>query len=86
MENLLELYTRPYDPDFPVVSADELSKDLHEDVYEPLSTRSGKEFRQDYHYRRKGVCQIFMAFEPLAGVFRYCTLFGGSVGKNSQHF
>ena len=71
--------------DFPVVSVDELSKDLHEDVHEPLPARSGKEFRQDYHYRRKGVCQIFMAFEPLAGV-RYVYTFRRKRGKEFAEF
>lgn len=67
MEDVLALYTRPYDPNHPQVCFDESSKQLVAEKIEPLPAEPGKEQRYDYQYERNGVCNLFMFFEPLAG-------------------
>ena len=67
MEDVLEVYTRPYDPDRPVVCLDEASKQLVADVTPPLPMEPGQPARQDYEYERCGTANLFMVFEPLAG-------------------
>jgi DDE superfamily endonuclease len=67
MEDVLELYAKPYDPSRPVVCVDEGGKQLIGDVREPLPVRPGRAARHDSEYRRGGVANLFMAFEPLAG-------------------
>ncbi len=67
MEDVLEVYSRPYDPSRPQVCIDEKSKRLLDDVREPLPCAPGRTAREDYHYERKGVANIFIASEPLAG-------------------
>ena len=67
MEDVLEVYKRPYDPLRPVVCLDETSKQLIGETHEPVPTAEGQPMRYDYEYVRKGVANIFMIFEPLAG-------------------
>lgn len=67
MEDVLEVYKRPYDPRRPVVCLDETSKQLIGEVSTPMSASPGQVFRYDYEYVRNGVANIFMIFEPLAG-------------------
>ncbi len=67
MEDVLEVYTRPYDPNRPQVCMDETSKQLLAHIQEPLSMQPGHPQRVDYEYRREGVADLFMFFEPLAG-------------------
>ncbi len=67
MEDVLEVYSRPYDPSRPQVCIDEKSKQLLDDVREPLPCAPGRTARADYHYERKGVANLFIASEPLAG-------------------
>jgi transposase len=67
MEDVLEVYTRPYDPLRPVVCMDETSKQLLRDAREPLPMEPGKPEREDYEYERGGVANVFMFMEPLAG-------------------
>ncbi len=67
MEDVLEVYTRPYDPDRPVVCLDEASKQLVADVTPPQPLQPGQPARQDYEYERCGTANLFMVFEPLAG-------------------
>jgi hypothetical protein len=68
MEDVLELYTRPYDPRYPQeVCMDETSKQLLRDVQQPLPMEPGKPQRQDYQYERGGVVNLFMFTEPLMG-------------------
>jgi len=66
MEQVLDVYKRPYDEDFPVVCMDESPKQLIETVQEE-KMEPGKERRVDYEYVRHGVVNIFMANEPLKG-------------------
>jgi hypothetical protein len=67
MEDVLEVYARPYDAGLPVVCVDEGGKQLIGDVRPPLPVRPGKPARHDSEYTRGGVANLFMAFEPLAG-------------------
>jgi transposase len=65
MEDVLEVYTRPYDPLRPQVCMDETSKQLLRDTRQPLPTEPGKPERQDYEYERGGVVNVFLFCEPL---------------------
>jgi hypothetical protein len=67
MEDVLDVYARPYDPARPVVTIDEGGKQLVGDVRPPLPTRPGAPKRVDYEYARGGMANLFLAFEPLAG-------------------
>ena len=67
MEDILQLYIRPYDPDYPLVCFDESSKQLISEVRKPLPAEPGQAERYDYEYQREGVCNLFMMFEPLVG-------------------
>ena len=67
MEDVLEVYTRPYDPARPQLCMDEINTPLLADTREPLPMSQGKPVREDYEYERQGVCNIFLACEPLAG-------------------
>jgi hypothetical protein len=67
MENILHLYKLPYAPKRPVICFDERPCQLIEDVLVPLPMEPGKTKREDYHYKRNGVCTVFIAFEPLTG-------------------
>ena len=68
MERVLDVYKRPYDPLYPVVCMDESPKQLIKETRMPIPAASGRSQRYDYEYERCGVCNIFMASEPLAGV------------------
>ena len=67
MEDVLEVYTRPYDPKRPQVCMDETSKQLLRDVRPPLPPAAGRPRRVDYEYERGGVVNLFLFCEPLAG-------------------
>jgi len=67
MENVLDVYKRSYNSDFPVICMDESPKQLIKETKEPIKTALGRPERYDYEYERCGVCNIFMANEPLAG-------------------
>ena len=67
MEDVLEVYQRPYDPRRPTVCMDELSKQLVGEVAQPLPLEPGQPARYDYEYERNGTANLFMFFEPLVG-------------------
>ena len=67
MENVLDVYKRPYSQGFPVVCMDESPKQLIRETRMPIALKPGRLERYDYEYERCGVCNIFMASEPLAG-------------------
>lgn len=67
MEDVLEVYHLPYDPEYPVVCMDESSKQLIGEVREPIPGKPGRVRRIDDEYIRNGVAEIFMEVEPLAG-------------------
>ena len=67
MEDVLEVYTRPFDPQRPQVCMDEVSKQLVGETRSPIPAAPGEPERCDYEYVRNGVANLFMFFEPLAG-------------------
>jgi transposase len=69
MEDVLDVYQRPYDPRFPQVCMDEGNKQLLGEVREPIPMTSDKPKREDNEYKREGVFDIFGACEPLTGKY-----------------
>jgi len=67
MEDVLDVYSRPYDKDFPVVCMDESSIQLIGEVRTPLPAVPGHPVLMDDEYVRNGVASIFIDVEPLAG-------------------
>ena len=67
MEDILDVYQRPYNPLYPVVCLDETSQQLIEETRVPIAVKPGEPKKVDYEYRRNGVVDLFMIFEPLAG-------------------
>jgi hypothetical protein len=67
MEDVLEVYERPYDPQEPVVCLDEKPVTLHADVRHNSPAKPGREARQDNEYERCGTANVFCAVEPKAG-------------------
>jgi hypothetical protein len=67
MEDVLEVYTLPFDPKRPQVCMDELSKQLVGETRTPIPAAPGQPTRYDYEYVRNGVGNLFIFFEPLAG-------------------
>ena len=67
MEDVLEVYARPYNPKRPVVCVDEASKELHATPHGILPAHPAHPAWQDYQYERQGTANIFLAVEPLSG-------------------
>lgn len=67
MEDVLDVYTRPYDSHFPVVCLDEVSKQLRSTPCGTQPTAPSEAARGGYEYERHGTANIFLAVEPLAG-------------------
>jgi transposase len=67
MEDILELYTQPRDPERPLVCVDESSKQLIAETRVPIPAQPGCPARHDYEYERNGVANLFMVFAPLEG-------------------
>lgn len=67
MENVLEVYQRPYDRRFPLICMDELSKQLTIETQTPLPAAPGRRECFDYEYERNGTANLFMLFAPLEG-------------------
>jgi len=67
MENVLDIYKRPFDSRFPVVCMDESPKQLIKETRKSIPSGPGRPARYDYEYERCGVSNIFMVSEPLAG-------------------
>jgi len=67
MEDVIEVYHRPYDERRPQVCLDEVPVQLIEEVRTPLPPRSGRPERYDYEYKRCGTANLFIAFAPLLG-------------------
>ncbi len=65
MEDVLDVYTRPYDERYPQVCFDETSKQLLADVVSPLPMKPGQPQCEDYEYERHGVRNLFLWYEPL---------------------
>ena len=67
MEDVLDVYHRPYDENRPLVCLDEASKQLLCDTAEAMPLAPGQPCREDYHYERRGVQALFLFFDPLRG-------------------
>lgn len=67
MEEVLDVYRRPFDPARPVICMDETPRQLIRETRMPIPARTGQPERHDYEYERRGVCNVFMASEPLTG-------------------
>src|SRR6202789_696039 len=67
MEDVLAVYTRPRDPDCPLVCLDETSKQLLAETRAPIPMKPGRPARCDYEYERNGTANLFMMFAPLEG-------------------
>ena len=67
MEDVLAVYTRPRDPDCPLVCLDETSKQLLAETRVPIPMKAGRPARFDYEYERNGTANLFMMFAPLEG-------------------
>jgi hypothetical protein len=67
MEDVLAVYTRPRDPDYPLVCLDETSKQLLAETRVPIPMKPGRPVRCDYEYERNGTANLFMMFAPLEG-------------------
>jgi transposase len=67
MEDVLDVYKRPFDPNQPMVCFDERPKQLIGEMRKPIPATPGEQARYDYEYKRNGIANLFMIFEPLAG-------------------
>jgi len=67
MEDILEVYRRPYDPEEPMVCMDETTKQLTKETRRTIPAEPGIPVRFDYEYERNGVCNLFMFYEPFGG-------------------
>jgi hypothetical protein len=67
MEDVLAVYTRPHDPDRPLVCLDETSKQLLAETRVPVPMKPRRPARFDYEYERNGTANLFMLFAPLEG-------------------
>jgi hypothetical protein len=67
MEDVLEVYQRPYDPTCPVVCLDETSKQRIAETRVPIAAKSGRVARHDCEHERNGTANLFMMFAPLEG-------------------
>ena len=67
MEDVLDVYHRPRDPECPVVCLDETSKQLVAETRVPMPAKPGRPARHDYEYERNGTANLFMLFAPLEG-------------------
>jgi hypothetical protein len=67
MEDVFEVYKRPYDVAYTLMCMDESSKQHVKEIREPLSVKPGSSARHDCEYERNGVSNVFLFFESLAG-------------------
>ncbi len=67
MEEVLEVYQRPYESEFPVICLDEATKQMVKETVMPIAPQHGVPERVDYEYERNGTANLFMLCEPRAG-------------------
>jgi hypothetical protein len=84
MEDVLDVYTRPYDPRFPQVCMDETHTQLLGEVRDPLPVAPGRIARHDPEYARGGVANLFLICEPLRG-WRHVTVTARRTGVDWAH-
>ena len=71
MEDVLDVYHKPYDPRHPVVCMDETTKQLIAEIKEPIPVAPGQPARYEHQYERQGVASLFLLLEPLTGVLSW---------------
>jgi hypothetical protein len=74
MEDILDVYTTPYDPKRPVICMDEKPLQLLDDIRDPIPMDVGRVRKIDSEYKRCGTCSIFVFVEPLRGFRRVSAL------------
>ena len=84
MEDVLEVYQRPHDPERPIVCLDETSKQLIVETRAPVAAKPGRKARHDYEYERNGVANLFMMFAPLEG-WRHVKVTGSHAAIDYAH-
>ena len=67
MQDVLDVYTRPYDEEHPLICMDETSKQQIMEERKPIAAQPGRAYRYDGEYKRNGVSNLFMFFAPLKG-------------------
>ena len=85
MEDVLEVYARPPQPNCPLVCLDECSKQLTREIRHPMAARPGEAAREDYEYERNGVAAIFCAVAPHLG-WRRCEARARKTRTDYAHF
>jgi hypothetical protein len=85
MEDVLDLYSQPYDPAYPQVCLDERPCVLHADQVQPLPMQPGQPLRYDYEYQRHGQCNLFIALQPLLG-WRHTQVTARRTSLDFAHF
>ena len=85
MEDVLEVYTRPYDPRFPQICMDEGAKLLLQNKRAPVLMQPGQPEREDYTFESAGMHKLFLACEPLAGK-RFVTVSQRRTSQDWAHF
>ena len=86
MEDILDIYKRPYEPEYPVVCFDESSKQLVAEIIEPLSMEPVKPQRYDYQYESNGLTKfvhegVTPLFQHSGGVKNSCQSYT-NIGKH----
>ena len=84
MEDVLEVYQRPHDPECPLVCLDETSKQLITETRVPIPAKPGHPARHDYEYERNGTANLFMMFAPLEG-WRHVEVTGRHTAVDYAH-
>lgn len=84
MEDVLDLYAEPYDPAYPVVCLDERPFQMTSETRTSIPAQVGQPERVDYEYRREGVCNLFVFFEPL-GNWRHIKVTSRRTAKDYAH-
>ena len=85
MEDVLDVYCRPYDPTRPLLCMDEMGKNLVKEKHPSEPTKPGQIRREDYTYEKQGAGNVFIAYEPLAGR-RYLKVSQRRTRKDWAHF
>jgi hypothetical protein len=85
MEDVLDVYCRPYDPRRPLLCMDEMAKNLVKEKHPAEPMQPGQPRREDYTYEKKGAGNVFIACEPLSGK-RYLKVCRRRTRKDWAHF
>ena len=85
MEDVLDVYCRPYDPCHPLLCMDEMGKILVKEKHPSEAAKPGQDRREDYTYEKKGQRNLFIACEPLGGK-RYLQVTARRTKKDWAHF